>query len=340
MCYPIFSKQPTTKLSRFGSFDILNRTGQIFVLLSENKRNDNIQSQEVKDMADLQSVLVTGSTGKQGGAAARALMKAGYKVRALTRNPSSPAAIGLRDAGAEVVAGDMLQEESLTKALKDVGIVFSMTTSFQSTHENEVKQGTDMVDAAKAAGVSHFVFTSVASADRSTGIPHFETKYKIEQYLVRSEIPHTIIGPTAFMENFIQPFALPNLRQGKLSRALPASRPMQLVAVEDIGSFAAFVIQHPKDFLGKRIDIAGDERTGEETASVLSKAAGKPIRYESFPPESLRTQNADMAIMMEWQAKNSYKADIRKLRRDYPEVGWHTLEGWAAGIDWNALMAS
>ncbi len=291
-------------------------------------------------MSNQEIVLVSGATGKQGGSAARALLEAGYKVRALTRNPSSQAAKKLQDSGAEIVVGDMLHEESLAKALKGVNVVFSMTTSFQSTHENEVKQGINMVDAAKAAGVSHFVFTSVASADKSTGIPHFDTKYEVEQYLVQSGIPYTIIGPTAFMENFIQPFALPNLREGKISRGLPATRPVQLVAVADIGTFAAFVIQHRKDSPGKRIDIAGDERTGEETAAILSKAIGKQIRYESFPPESLRAQNPDMAIMMEWQAKNNYAADIEGLRRDYPEVGWHTLEEWAGGIDWDAVTAS
>lgn len=288
----------------------------------------------------MEKVLVTGATGKQGGAAARALMKAGYKVKALTRDPSSPAAMRLSSDGAELVAGDMLHQQSLAEALKGAGIVFSMTTSFGTTHDNEVMQGTNMIDAAKRSGVSHFVFTSVASADENTGIPHFDTKYKVERHLVQAGIPYTIIGPTAFMENFIQPFALPNLRQGKISRALPASRSMQLVAVEDIGSFAAFVIRHRKDFLGKRIDIAGDERTGEDTVTVLSKASGKQIRYESFPPESLRAQNPDMAIMMEWQAKNSYAADIGALRRDYPGVGWHTLEEWAGGISWSSLLSS
>ena len=234
----------------------------------------------------------------------------------------------------------MTHEDSLESALRGVNVVFAMTTPFQSNHENEVTQGINIVDAAKVAGVSHLVFSSVASANKNTGIPHFETKYKVEQHIVRSGIPYTIIGPTAFMENFIQPFALPNLRQGKIFRGLPASCSVQLIAVEDIGSFATFVIEHRESFLGSRIDIAGDELAGDETAAILSKAIGKPIGYEAFPPENMRAQSPDLAIMLEWQAKNNYTADIKSLRKNYPEVGWHTFEEWAMALDWKTLLGS
>ncbi len=291
-------------------------------------------------MSELNTILVTGATGKQGGAVVKALMKKGYKIKALTRNPSSKAAIGLHDSGVEIIVGDLIHEDSLESALSGVNIVFAVTTPFQSNHENEVAQGVNMVDAAKAAGVGHFVFSSVASADKRTGIPHFETKYKVEQYLSGSGVPHTIIGPTAFMENFIQPFAIPNLRQGKIARGLPASRAVQLIATEDIGSFAVYTMEHREAFLGKRIDIAGDQLTGEETAAVLSKVIGKPLKYEAFPPENLRAQSPDLAIMLEWQVKHDYAADIKSLRKNYPEVGWNTFEEWAKAINWKALLGS
>ena len=290
-------------------------------------------------MPNHETVLVAGATGKQGGSTVRALLKLGYSVKALTRNSSSPAAGKLRESGVEIVVGDTTRKESFAQAVRGVDAVFAMTTPFQSDHDAEVAQGKNIVDAAKAAGVKHLVFSSVASADRKTGIPHFDTKFKVERHIIKSGVPYTIIGPTAFMENFIQPFALSSLRLGKISRALPATRPVQLVAVEDIGSFAAFVIQHRSEFLGERIDIAGDERTGEETAVILSKISGRPIKYESFPPASLKSQSPDLAIMMEWQAKNDYTADIGRLRLDFPEVGWHRLEEWARGLDWKALLA-
>lgn len=290
-------------------------------------------------MSDNREVLVAGATGKQGGAAAKALIEKGFKIKALTRNPSSPIARALQKAGAEIVKGDLTDKASLAGALEGVYAVFAMTTPFQNGHGAEVEQGINIVDAAKSAGIGHLVFSSVASADKSTGIPHFDSKYKVEQYIAASGIPYTIISPTAFMENFIQPFALANLRQGKIARALPATRPLQLIAVEDIGSFAAFVIENGNEFLGERIDIAGDERTGEETAVILSKIAGRTLKYEGFPPAKLKSQSPDLAIMMEWQLKNDYTADIGRLRLDFPEVGWHRLEEWARGIDWKALLA-
>lgn len=291
-------------------------------------------------MSENETVLIIGATGKQGGAAAKALSDKGYKVRTLTRNISSPAAQELGKMGAELVSGDMTDKASLANAMKGVQVVYAMTTPFQSGHDAEVAQGINTVDAAKASGVGHFVFSSVASADKNTGIPHFESKYKIEQHLAGSGIPYTVIGPVAFMENFTQPFALPNLRQGIMRRALPASRSLQLIAVEDIGSFAAFVVEHRNEFLGERIDIAGDERSGEETAIILSKISGKKIRYESFPPESLKAQSPDLAIMMEWQSKHEYTADIGKLRLDFPEIGWHRLEEWARELDWKTLIGN
>ena len=290
-------------------------------------------------MTETKTVLVVGATGKQGGSVARALMKKGYTVRALTRNPSSKTAIALHNLGIEIVVGDTTHEESLKKALQDVDMVFAMTTPFHNDHDNEVSQGINMVDAAKAASVSHFVFSSVASADKNTGIPHFETKYKVEQHIVLSGIQFTTIGPTAFMENFLQPFAIPNLANGKITRGLPASRTIQLVALDDIGSFAAFVIEHRDSFLGKRIDIAGDELNGDEVAAILSKVIGKHIKYESFPSENLMAQNPDLAIMMKWQEKNNYTANIKGLSKIYPEVKWHTFEKWAQTIDWETLLA-
>jgi uncharacterized protein YbjT (DUF2867 family) len=286
------------------------------------------------------TVLVVGSTGKQGGSVVRALVKRGHKVKALTRNPSSKSAIALHKSGIEIAVGDTTHEESLNTAMQDVSVVFAVTAPFHNDHENEISQGINVVEAARAAGVSHFVFSSVASADKNTGIPHFETKYKVEQHLRQSGIPYTIIGPTAFMENFIQPFAIPSLANGKIARGLPSSRPLQLVAVEDVGSFAAFVIEQRDSFVGKRIDIAGDELNGEEVAAILSKAIGKRIKYEAFPAENLMAQNPDLAIMMKWQEKNNYTADIKSLRKNYREVNWHTFEEWARAIDWKTILAS
>jgi uncharacterized protein YbjT (DUF2867 family) len=286
------------------------------------------------------TVLVTGATGKQGGAVVRTLLRSGYRVVALTRNPASANAITFHNEGVRIVVGDMTHADSLAGAMIGVDVVFTMSTPFQADHENEVAQGVNITDAAKTAGVRHLVFSSVASANKNTGIPHFETKFKIEQHVAASGIPYTIIGPTAFMENFIQPQVIAGLKEGKLRRALPASRPVQLVAVEDIGAFAVFAIEHPQFFLNKRIDIAGDELDGEKTAAILAKASGRMITYEEFSPEVLKSRSPDLAKMMEWQSKNNYTADTKGLRKTFPEVKWHSFEEWAKGVEWKTLLGS
>lgn len=147
-------------------------------------------------------VLVTGATGKQGGAAARHLLAAGFGVRALTRDPEGPKARALADGGAEVVGGDLDAPDSLGRALEGVYGVFSVQNPFEHGTGGEVRQGIALADAAMATGVKHFVYSSVASAHRRTGIPHFDSKFEVEEHLRRTGLAHTILRPTYFMENW------------------------------------------------------------------------------------------------------------------------------------------
>src|SRR5439155_18508422 len=172
-----------------------------------------------------------------------------------------------------------------------------------------------MTDAANAAGVAHLVYSSVASANRGTGIVHFDGKYTVEKHLQASGVPYTIVAPVFFMENLLQPWTLPSLRQGKLAMALPASRSLQQIAVADIGAFVAAVIERGDTVFGRRFDIAGDELTGEEAVAILSKVTGREVHYEAFPPDVLRAQSEDVAMMLEWLDSTGYAADIENLRR-------------------------
>jgi len=281
-------------------------------------------------------VLVVGATGKQGGSVIKSLMTKGYRVRGLTRNPSSKIAIDLHNSGAEIAVGDFIDADSLSRALDKIDTVFLVTTAVQA----EVAQGTAMIDAARKARVGHLVFSSVASANKHTGIPHFDTKYEIEQHLEKSGLAYTIVGPTAFMENFIQPFSLPALAQGKLSRAIPPERKVQMIALDDIGAFVGCVIATGEPFFGKRIDIAGDELNGVETAAIISRVVGREIKYEELPLDAIRARSPERARMFEWQRTNDYTADIRELHRSYKEVRWHTLQEWARTIDWKSMIGT
>ncbi len=288
-------------------------------------------------MPNTLTVLVTGATGKQGGALARLLLKKGHRVRALTRKPDSPAAQELKRLGAELVTGNLEDCAAIERAAQSADAVFAMSTPFEAGTEVETRQGITVAEAAKAARTRHLVFTSVASADRRTGIPHFESKYKVEQHIQSLGLPYTIIGPVFFMENLLSPWWLPGLQQGQLAMALPASRGLQQVALDDIAGFAALVLECREPFLGQRLDIASDEVTGPQAAEIISRASGRKIEYVELPIAQLRAANEDFAKMFEWFDRVGYRVDIAALRRNYPEVGWRTFEQWAQAQSWGAL---
>jgi uncharacterized protein YbjT (DUF2867 family) len=291
-------------------------------------------------MAQSKLVFVTGATGKQGGAVVEALLIRGHHVRALTRNAASPAAKRLREQGVEIAVGDFTDHDALVRAARGVNAVYAMSTPYEQGAEQETAQGLTITDAAQAAGVAHLIYSSVASANRATGVPHFDSKYAVEQHLQASRVPSTIVAPVYFMENVWQPWSLPSLRQGKLTMALPASRALQQIAAADIGAFVAAVIERGETVFGRRFDIAGDALTGAEAAAIVSKVTGREVHYAGFSPDVFRAQSADLALMFAWFDRTGYTTDIERLRRDFPEVQWHTFEEWARQQDWSVLEQS
>lgn len=283
------------------------------------------------------TVLVAGATGNQGGAVARRLLERGHQVRALSRSGDSPAARELERLGAKVWTGSFDDDESLERAARGTDAVFAMSTSDEAGTEAELRQSANVFAAAKAAGVRHLVFSSVASADRETGIPHFESKAELERRLAGLDVPHTVLAPVFFMENAFSPWLLPALTQGMLATALPDSRPLQQLALADLASFVALVVEERERFLGRRIELASDEVTAAEQAEILTQASGREIRYVELPLEQVRSFSEDAALLSEWLDEVGYSVDIEALRRDHPEVGWHTFRAWAASQDWRLL---
>ncbi|WP_095089808.1 NmrA/HSCARG family protein [Mesorhizobium sophorae] len=288
-------------------------------------------------MASKRNILVTGATGQQGGAVARALLSRGHRVKALTRKPDSDAARQLALAGAEIVAGDLADAASVVRAAKDVETMFLMGNSYEAGMQEETRQGIIAADAAKAAGVGHLIYSSVADADKKTGIPHFESKYLVEKHVVGLGIPYTISAPVAFMENVVAPWSIGALSQGTYAFAMPPERVLQLVALADIGGFVAALAERREQAFGKRFDFAGDELSGEEQARILSEAIGRPIRYQEIPLAVARQQSEDAALMFEWFDCVGYDVDIAALHKDFPEVRWHSFADWARAFDWSAL---
>jgi uncharacterized protein YbjT (DUF2867 family) len=213
-----------------------------------------------------------------------------------------------------------------------VDTVFAMGTPFEAGEAAEVAQGIAIVDAAVGADIDHFVYTSVASADKNTGIPHFDSKFEVERHLASTELDWSVVAPVYFMENLFFGENLGALQNGSYPAPLPSDLPLQQVAVADIGAFGALVVDRKDDFVGRRVEIASDELTSAESAVVLSQLLGRPVEHFEVPMEQIRAFSEDFALMYEWFIDTGYSVDIGGLRADYPEVGWHRFTDWAAAV--------
>jgi len=282
------------------------------------------------------NVLVTGATGKQGGHLVAELLARGHSVRALTRKPDSPAAAALAKRGVTIVTGDFEDQQGLERAARGVDTVFAMSTPYERGPETEIREGVNILRAAASAGVTHLVYTSVAGADRASGIPHFDSKFEVEKEIRAAGIPFTIVAPVFFMENFLADWMLAGIAKGSIAMALPATRRLQQIAVADIARFTALVIERRGSFLGQRIDIASDELTNATAAAVIGEAAGRQIAYTALPIDAVRQQNEDLARMFEWFERVGYDADVIGLRERYPEVHWQRFSAWAREQKWPA----
>ena len=285
-------------------------------------------------------ILVTGATGKQGGSVARELLANGHKVRAMTRKPDGEAARALVRLGAEIVPGDLDDAASLERAVLGAWGVFAVQNTWEAGVEREEEQGKRLAEVARRRGVQHYVYSSVGSAHRRTGIPHFENKWRVEEK-VRSLgfASHVVLRPVFFMENWTSPGLLPALQEGKLAIALEPTTVLQMIAVRDIGKYGLRAFERHAELNRSEIDIAGDQHTSPETAQILSQAIGREIRFVPQPIEEVRKASADYAAMLEWFDRVGFDVDIAKLSR---ESGIHptTLAEWAATVDWQPVTAT
>ncbi|WP_394833057.1 NmrA/HSCARG family protein [Pendulispora rubella] len=279
-------------------------------------------------MSTNDEILVFGATGRQGGAVARELLRQGRRVRVLVRDPSSDAAVALAKAGATLVRGDLEDAASLDAALKGVYGVYSVQT-FQGPDgvKGEERQGRAVADAAVRARVRHFVYGSVGGADRESGIPHFDSKGRIERYIESVDLPATILQPTMFMGNFA--FIGPaRTKDGLvLSLALEEKTALQMIAVEDIGVFAAKAFENPKQYIGRKLEIATESLTGRQIADAFASVAGELVAFRQQPVEELRRFSSEAALMFDWFNREGYRADIPALRVVHPNPV--SLESWA-----------
>src|SRR5262245_22413577 len=244
-------------------------------------------------------IAVTGATGQQGSAVARRMLAESWHVRALTRDTAKPGAQALAAQGAEVVPGDLDSRAQLEAAFQGADAVFSVQNFWLPTvgFEGEVRQGKLVVDAAKAAGVKHVVYSSVGAAHRGMGQRHFESKHLIEQYLQASGLPYSVLRPVAFMENYNFPWTRPAVLNGSLpSMGLRPDKTNQMIAVQDIAVFVALVLAQPEKYLGQTLELAGDELTETQVAQTFSRVLGRPVTLAA--PQGNRQPPSDEMLAM------------------------------------------
>ena len=280
-------------------------------------------------------VLVAGATGRQGGSVVGNLLERQLPVRALVLRPQSDRAKALAAQGVEIVQGDMDDLASLKKAMVGVCGVYSVQDFFAAGAAREVQQGKNMADAALDAGVEHFVFSSVGGAERKSGIPHFETKWEIENHIRKLRLPATMIRPVGFMENYYIPLLEGQLLKGRLFDPVRAKRPLQTIASDDIGTFISLAFGQPDRFIGLELEIAGSELTSTETAEVFSRVLGRGVKAYHRPMPVVRlSMGKEWYQMFTWLNKSGFQADIPALRLDYPEVPLTSLEEWLRREGW------
>lgn len=282
------------------------------------------------------TILVTGATGQQGGAVYRHLQKKGFKLRALVRDSNSESARALVGHGQEVFQGDLEDAGSLARALDGVYGVYSVQP-FTDDAPTEIKQGVALIEAANRQDVSHFVYSSVVGADEQTGIAHFESKGKIEEHLRSSGLQYTIFRPVFFMENWQTMMGEP-IEHGLIPLPLSPTTRLQMIAVDDIGSFVSLAFEHPGHWRNRTLPVAGDELSMQEIAQALSRIGMREVRYVQTPWDEFERQGGhELAVMYRWFETKGYHVDLDEVRREYPQT--MTFNRWLES-SWGAASAA
>lgn len=279
------------------------------------------------------AVLVTGATGRQGGAVARALVAHGHQVRALTRSPEGAPAVALVHLGVDLWPGNFDDDPTtLANAMDGVTAVFAMGTPSRSEADAERRQGCAVIDAAVRADVQHLIYSSAAGADWPRGPDALDSKFQVEIHLRAAALANTIVAPTFFMENFLKSPWSKQLRRGRLELALAPRVQLEMVSAPDLGAFVVKLFEERDPFLSKRIVVTSDVLTGVEVGQVLSHAVALPILLEQVP--LARAGDDDAKRLLRWLARPDARLTIADLHEAHPAIDWTPFSAWAAAQAW------
>lgn len=277
-------------------------------------------------MSQVKKIFVTGATGNQGGAAARNLLSKGFYVKALVRNPS---AVKLNaHENLEIIKGDLDDVNSYRHHLHDCDGIFCNLVFIYGI-KKEIKQGFELVSASKESNVKHFVYASVIGSDLNTGIPHWESKNKIEGHIKASGMSYTILRPSSLYENMLLPQVKSRILKGKLVLPNHKTTVQQFISSEDVGKIATTVFSNPAKYKGLTINLAAEEMNSEQLASTFSKVMGREIKFQQLPMFITRlVMGRDLAKMFRWINNNDscFVKDMQAFKNEFP--GMLSLEEW------------
>lgn len=277
------------------------------------------------------TVLVVGSTGTQGGAVAHHLLDhdRDFEVLALTRDETRPEARELAETGAEVVQGDISEKNDVETVVREADGVYLMTNFWEHGYDDEVDQGTNVVELAAEHDVDHLVFSSVGGAERDTGIPHFDSKWEIEELIRERDLPATIVRPVFFTQNF-EGFR-ESIEDGTLAMGLEPRVPLQILDIDTLGAFVTECFADPDRYVGEAYELASDELTLRSMAIRFADVLGTDVRAQHMSIDDVREiQGEEYAVMFEWFNEAGYESPIDELRADH-DVDFYRLEEYVAG---------
>ncbi len=299
----------------------------------------------------VESVLVTGATGNQGGAVVDHLLasETEFDVYGLTRDSSSEVAQGLADRGVTMVEGDLNEKASLAPHVAAVDAVFAVTNFWTQGYDAQVQQGQNLAEVATEEGVDQFVFSGVGGHEKDTGIPHFDSAWEIDQHAQGLDLPLTVLQPVFFFQN-LEAFAEDVVKEGQIALPLEAGVSLQMIDTQDVGHAAAVAFENPDEYIGEHVEIAGDELTLSETAAVLSAVTGRNVDPVHVPIEDAYDSfGEEFTVMCEWFNDVGYSAEIDALDDRFGfeftdletylrENGWEDKQGMASVPGWVKAM--
>jgi uncharacterized protein YbjT (DUF2867 family) len=276
-------------------------------------------------------VVVTGATGRQGGAVARHLLSDGWRVRALTRKPKGKPARRLAALGAEVVGADMARPATLEVAFRDAYGVYNVQNPMTAGLDGEIDQGRNVADAAKRAGVKHVVYGS-AGIGRRTGVGSWDSKLIVQAHMETLALPLTVLRPTAFMElmtdrRFFPPVAMWHL----MPKLMGADRPVLWLCVDDLGAIAAKAFADPNRFISAELQLVAEVRSNAECREIWREVNGRTPRRFAMPTWMFeRFVGTDLTTMWRWLHANDIDADRAQTRDILPTA--LTVQEWLSRL--------